>query len=91
MTLLPTLCKLSSKVVEATTLPELVRDYNARHGAALGFRGRSTLLLPSVTLQSFFQPVVSKISAHVHGLLASAVCTQSLPPPRALSSSSFHV
>ena len=57
------------QVVEGKTLPELVRSYNERRGASLGCRGKSTLLLPLATVQSFFVAVVSKIVRHVRELL----------------------
>lgn len=60
-------------MVEDSTLKELVTAYNASHGAALGVRGRSTLLLPTATIQRFFLPVITKIGKHVKELLNSLV------------------
>ena len=50
-------------------LSELVRAYNERHGTSLGFRGKSTLLLPVAVVQGLFTKVVSKIIALVRELL----------------------
>ncbi len=59
--------------VEDSSLSELVVSYNARRGARLGSRGKSTLLLPITMLQNFFTPVVSKIINCVRDLLEVSV------------------
>ena len=63
---------MNNQMVEET-LKELVTAYNAKNGAALGVRGRSTLLLPTATIQRFFLPVITKIGNHVKELLDSLV------------------
>ena len=56
-------------MVEDSTLKQLADQYNATHGASLGVRGKSGLLLPTDLIHGFFEPVIAKCLHHVKELL----------------------